>query len=107
MSERFQNAHTRCAFFNRYCSFWHIEFCRLHVACGVGASTHVIDTILQCYPEAVIMRTSKGSTAKQCLKLTKANNKAEVQVILKKYHVTVDAQFQPAQQWSMSDLDMV
>mmetsp|Transcript_22736 Transcript_22736/g.64402 ORF Transcript_22736/g.64402 Transcript_22736/m.64402 type:complete len:242 (+) Transcript_22736:300-1025(+) len=68
----------------------------LHVACGVGASTHVIKSILSCYPEAVIMRTQKGSTAMQCLNLTKAANKKEVQSILKKYHKRVDAQFKPA-----------
>eukprot|EP00525_Craspedostauros_australis_P010344 CAMPEP_0198134538 /NCGR_PEP_ID=MMETSP1442-20131203/60129_1 /TAXON_ID= /ORGANISM="Craspedostauros australis, Strain CCMP3328" /LENGTH=287 /DNA_ID=CAMNT_0043795683 /DNA_START=243 /DNA_END=1107 /DNA_ORIENTATION=+ len=68
----------------------------LHVACGVGASTHVIRSILSCYPEAVIMRTQKGSTAMQCLNLTKAANKKEVQSILKKYHKRVDAQFKPA-----------
>lgn len=62
----------------------------LHVACGVGASTHVISNILSCYPEAVLMRTAKGSTAKQCLNLTKASNKEEVKQLIKKCYLEVD-----------------
>eukprot|EP00980_Cylindrotheca_fusiformis_P022068 scaffold8962_cov123-Cylindrotheca_fusiformis.AAC.4 len=65
----------------------------LHVACGVGASTHVIGQILSCYPEAVLMRTTKGSTAKQCLNLTKAPNKEEVKKLIKQHFMEVDEQY--------------
>ena len=78
----------------------------LHVACGVGASTRVISQILKCYPEAVLMRTTKGSTAKQCLNLTKAANKEEVKKLIKKYYMEVDQQYRLPKQ-PTSDRDLV
>jgi hypothetical protein len=65
------------------------------VACGVGADTAVIQQILDCYPEAVLMRTNKGSTAKQCLNLTNATNKDEVKKILKRAFSEVEGRYRP------------
>ena len=67
----------------------------LHVACGVGASTHVIHSILKCYPEAVLMRTTKGSTPKQCLNLTNAPNKEEARKLIRKYFSQVESRYRP------------
>lgn len=70
---------------------------RLHVACGVGASTRVIHSILKCYPEAVLMRTNKGSTPKQCLNLTNAPNKDEARKLIRKYFTQVESRYRPIQ----------
>lgn len=78
----------------------------LHVACGVGASTHVIGQILSCYPEAVLMRTTKGSTAKQCLNLTKAPNKDAVKKLIKEHYMEVDEQYRLPKK-PMSERDLV
>lgn len=67
----------------------------LHVACGVGASTKVIHAILKCYPEAVLMRTAKGSTPKQCLNLTNAANKEEARKLIRKYFAEVESRYRP------------
>lgn len=67
----------------------------LHVACGVGASTKVIQSILECYPEAVLMRTTKGSTPKQCLNLTAAPNKEEARKLIRKYFSEVESRYRP------------
>ncbi|KAG7365331.1 ankyrin repeat domain protein [Nitzschia inconspicua] len=69
----------------------------LHVACGVGASTPVIERILNCYKEAVLMRTNKGSTAKQCLNLTQAPNKDQVKKLLKRAFSEVEGRYRPVQ----------
>lgn len=69
----------------------------LHVACGVGASTKVIHSIIKCYPEAVLMRTTKGSTPKQCLNLTNASNKEEVRNLIRKYFMQVESRYRPIQ----------
>lgn len=69
----------------------------LHVACGVGAGTLVIERILNCYKEAVLMRTNKGSTAKQCLNLTQATNKEEVKKMLKRAFSEVEGRYRPVQ----------
>ena len=65
----------------------------LHVACGVGADKVVIERILKCYPEAVLMRTNKGSTAKQCLNLTNASNKDEVKKMLRRTYAQVEERY--------------
>lgn len=70
----------------------------LHVACGVGADMYVIKAIVECYPEAVLMRTNKGSTAKQCLGLTNAPNKAEVKRLLQSAYSKVEKRYRPAQE---------
>jgi hypothetical protein len=67
----------------------------LHVACGVGASTHVIHSMLKCYPEAVLMRTTMGSTPKQCLNLTNAANKEEVKKLSRQYFSQIEARYRP------------
>ena len=70
---------------------------RLHVACGVGASTFVVQSLLDCYPEATLMKTTKGSSPLQCLNLTASRNKKEVGNLLKRYYMEVDEKYQPAQ----------
>jgi ankyrin repeat protein len=70
----------------------------LHVACGVGANMSVIQSIVDCYPEAVLMRTNKGSTAKQCLSLTNAPNKADVKRLLQTAYTKVEQRYRPAQE---------
>jgi len=70
----------------------------LHVACGVGADMYVIKSIIDCYPEAVLMRTNKGSTAKQCLSLTNAPNKADVKRLLQTAYAKVEQRYRPAQE---------
>jgi len=52
------------------------------------------------------MRTTKGSTAKQCLNLTKAANKDEVKKLIKKYYMEVDQQYRLPKQ-PTSDRDLV
>lgn len=42
------------------------------------------------------MKTTKGSTALQCLNLTSATNKLEVTKLLKKTYKKVDEDFKPA-----------
>jgi len=69
----------------------------LHVACGVGADISVIKSIVDCYPEAVLMRTNKGSTAKQCLSLTNAANKTDVRRMLQDIYNEVEQRYRPAQ----------
>lgn len=69
----------------------------LHVACGVGAKMGVIKAIVDSYPEAVLMRTNKGSSAKQCLSLTNASNKAEVKQMLQATFARVEQKYRPAQ----------
>ena len=69
----------------------------LHVACGVGADMYVIKAIVDSYPEAVLMRTNKGSTAKQCLSLTNAANKSEVKRMLQDTFARVEERYRPAQ----------
>ena len=70
----------------------------LHVACGVGADISVIKSIIDCYPEAVLMRTNKGSTAKQCLSLTNAANKSDVKQMLQDIYTEVEKNYRPAQE---------
>jgi hypothetical protein len=70
----------------------------LHVACGVGADISVIKSIIDCYPEAVLMRTNKGSTAKQCLSLTNAANKSDVKQMLQDIYSEVEKNYRPAQE---------
>ena len=70
---------------------------RLHVACGVGASTFVVQSLLDCYPEATLMKTTKGSSPLQCLNLTASRNKKEVTHLLKRYYRKVDEKYKPAQ----------
>ena len=67
----------------------------LHVACGVGASTKTIQNILKCYPEATLMKTTKGSSAKQCLNLTNAANKDQVKKLIRKYFSLVEEKYRP------------
>ena len=43
------------------------------------------------------MRTTKGSTAKQCLNLTNAANKEEVKKLIRKYFSTIEGKYRPAQ----------
>ena len=70
----------------------------LHVSCGVGADIYVIKTIVNCYPEAVLMRTNKGSTAKQCLSLTNAANKSDVKRMLQAAFAQIEERYRPAQE---------
>jgi len=67
------------------------------ISCGVGAEISVIKSIVDCYPEAVLMRTNKGSTAKQCLSLTNAANKADVKRMLQDIYNEVEQRYRPAQ----------
>lgn len=70
----------------------------LHVACSVGAQTEVIKSIIYCYPEAVLMRTKKNSTAKQCLKLANAPNKVDVKRVLQRAYARVEQRYPPLNQ---------
>jgi len=65
----------------------------LHVACGVGADLSVIRSIVDCYPEAVLMRTNKGSTAWHCLNLTYAANKRDVKLMLQHIYTEVERRY--------------
>jgi len=67
----------------------------LHVACGMGASTHVVELILNSYPEACILKTRKGSRPIKCIN-PKANNKDEVKMLLSERKKEVDASYRPA-----------
>jgi len=69
----------------------------LHVACAVGADMYVTKAIVDSYPEAVLMRTNKGSTAKQCLSLTNAANKSDVKRMLQDTFERVEERYRPAQ----------
>ena len=68
---------------------------RLHVACGMGASTHVVKLILDSYPEACILKTRKGSRPVECLN-PKAVNKEEVKLLLHARKKEVDANYRPS-----------
>ena len=70
-------------------------FISLHVACGMGASTHVVELILNSYPEACILKTRKGSRPVKCIN-PKAVNKEEVKQLLNERKKEVDASYRPA-----------
>jgi hypothetical protein len=67
-------------------------FTPLHVACAAGSSTGIIMALLQVNPEAVVMRTEKGSTPIKCL-AKNAENRQEVKEILKQAKTCFDANF--------------
>lgn len=61
----------------------------------MGASTHVVRLLLSCYPEAVILKTRKGSRPIKCVN-PKAVNKEEVKMLLQMQKKEVDANYRPA-----------
>lgn len=54
----------------------------LHVACSVGSSTHVVQCLLEAYPESIVERTRKGTSAIKCARSSCASNREEVIEIL-------------------------
>ena len=49
------------------------------------------------------MRTTKGSTAKQCLNLTSAPNKEEVKKLLRKHFSKIEERYRPAKRIDQSE----
>jgi len=68
----------------------------LHVACGMGASTYVVTSLVNCYPEACILKTKKGSRPIKCLNPS-AGNKDEVKRILIAKRREIEKKMRPAQ----------
>jgi Ankyrin repeats (3 copies) len=63
----------------------------LHVACATG-NHGAIGALLQLYPEAVILRTDKGSTPSMCLSKT-MEGRDEIKGALRRARQQFDAQF--------------
>ena len=45
----------------------------LHVACSMGTDLAIIETLLEDYPETVLMKTHKGSDCIKCAKMSKGH----------------------------------
>ena len=61
----------------------------------MGASTFVVNRLLDSYPEACILKTRKGSRQLRCVN-PKATNKEEVKQLLQMKKNEVDASYRPA-----------
>jgi hypothetical protein len=74
----------------------------LHVACSVGASAKVVEKILQCYPEACLIQTHKGTSVERCMDSHQAANKPEIYELLRYYRAQAEKSLgEPAKRPSM------